>query len=705
MRFAIRLMRNRALTWSAALMFVTASVLVGLFVTVKAFALTAQQVDERDLGRFDARVELATPEPPDLAGVRRAGGRDITVTLSSTDVRPSVVDPPVTRYLEADWGVTPFPARFALTSGRWPRHAGEAVVTAATGSSLAVPHGTLRVVGTVRDSYSGWNTILAAPGTFATIRGEGVSATTTVYWNGPASAGAALAGTVVARDTRHPRSWIERNPLVHRIPALALPVLTVLAISGLTGAWSRRTRTLLHSVGVRQTYAVGVAATASTLVWTALGIGAGIGIGLLVRTILARDRAEPFSPVPDLLPPTAQLLLVTSLACGVYFRRGTRAAGPAARRYLAVLLVGAVAFAITRSDGVTGAMVVTALVGAVVLLLVPDLVPRLAGLLPERDPRLRLGARRLRDRGASAVVVLTAALTPALALMTLLATDLAHQEASVVPDAPSGQVIVSGRAGIGHPPPDDVLAAVRTRITGQGVRTGFLPRQRLLVVDSPDDVSALDHRALTPTELESLRSGRFVPFTDPSWRSYANGVVLAAHTTNAAPSAVVFTDVPDDIARAAQQAVADARLGHSFVLVHRPPEPAVLPTSLYAVAIGPALLAVLTAAAVAGTRARTSRDHATVLTAVGVGKRWIQQLLLLESGVTTAISLGLALLVALPPMALAGVAVRVPWGHVGLLAAGCALAVLVAGSRPQVGGPCSTAGLVPARRGPRSAGR
>lgn len=684
MRFAIRLMRSKTLTWSAALMFVTAAVLVSLFVTVKAFALTAQQVDERDLGRFDARVELATREPPDLAGLLRAGGRDVTFALTSLDVRPSVVDPPLTRYVETDWNATPFPARFALTGGRWPQHAGEVVVTAATGSSLAVPHGTLQVVGTVRDTYSGWNTILAAPGTFPTISGDGVSATASVYWNGPAAAGAALGGPVVVRGTRQPQSWIERHPLAYRIPALALPVLTVLAISGLTGAWSRRTRTLLHSIGVRQTYAVGVAATTWTIIWTALGVAAGAGIGLLVRPILARDRTEPLSPVPDLLPPAAQLLLVTSLACALYFRRGTWTAGLTARRCLAVLLVGAIVFAITRLSGVVGAMFLIALAGTLVLLLVPDLVPQLARLLPGRDPRLRLSARRLRNRGAPAVAVTTAALTPALALMTLLATELARQE-TAVREAPPGQVIVSGRDGIGHAPPDNVLATVRTRLTGQGIQTGFLPQRRLLVVGSAADVSELDRRALTPVELDTLRSGHFVPFTDPTWKSYADGVLLAAHVTETTKAAVVFTGVPDDVARAAQQAIADARLGHSFVLVHRPPEPAFLPASLYAVAIGLAVIAVMTTAGVTRTQARTARDRAVMLTAAGLGRRWIQQVLLLESAVTTAISTVLAGVIAIPPMALAGVDVHVPWVHVGLLAAGCGLTVLVAGSLTKAG--------------------
>ncbi|MDT7783737.1 MAG: hypothetical protein QOF58_2156 [Pseudonocardiales bacterium] len=677
MKFAIRLMRNRTLTWAAALMFVTAAVLVSLFITIKAFALTPQQVAERDLGRFDARVELAGP--PDLAEVTRAGGRDVTTALTSMDVRPSVVDPPQTKYLEMDWGTAPFPERFALTSGRWPQQPGEVVVNSASGDTLAVPHGTLRVVGHVRDTYSGWNTILAAPGTFATISGDGVSAGAMVFWNGPATAGSTLDGTVVTRETHQPQSWVERYPLAFRVPALTLPVLTVLAIFGLTGAWSRRTRTLLHSIGVRQTHATGVAATAWTSIWTVLGIGAGVGIGLVVRSILARDRSEPFSPVPDLLPISVQLLVITLLACGLYFLRGTWTPGVTVRRCLAILLGGGAVFAISRFTGVVGAMLLTALVGALVLLLVPDLM-RHSARLPGRDPRVRLSTRRLRDRGAPAVVMLTAALAPALALMTLLGSELAYQDARTVPDAPPGQVIISDRDGIGHAPPAEVVTAVRTRITGQAVQTRFLPRHRLLVVGSADDVAVLDHRALTAGDVEALRAGQFVPFTDPTWQTYADGVVLAAHVSGAVEAAVVFTGVPDDVATAAKQAVADARLANSYVLTHRPPEPASLPMSLYAVAIGLAVIAVASSAGVARAQARTARGHAAVLTAAGLGPRWIRQVLLLESGAVAAISVVLACLVAIPPMALAGIGLQVPWAHVGLLAAACGLAVLVAGS-------------------------
>ncbi|TWP53730.1 hypothetical protein FKR81_02945 [Lentzea tibetensis] len=685
MRFAVRLMRNRTLTWSSAIMFVTAAVLVGLFIAVQAFALTQEQVAERDLGRFDAKIDLSAEASPDLASVRGAGGRDVAVSLSSLDIRPSVVDAPVTSYVETDWTAEPFPVRYSLVSGRWPEQPGEVVLNRKGGDTLAVPSATLRVVGVVHDRYSGWNTILAAPGTWAGFSAAGVSATRSVYWNGPADAGAALGGPVVTRQGHQPRSWVERYPLAYRIPALALPLLSVLAIFGLTLAWSRRTATLLHSIGVRQTYAVGVAATAWTMIWTVLGSLAGVGIGMVVRPILARDRDEPLSPLPGLLAPVSQILLVTLVACALYFRTGprSRTAGSwtTTRRCLAILLGGVIVFQIARTGGVVGAMLLTATVGAAVLLLAPDVVRYLAGLLPRRDPRLRLGGHRLRDRGVSAVAVLTAVLAPPLAMMTLLATEIANQEAKTVPDAAPHQVVVSGRNGIGHAPPAEVLAAVTTRLSGTAIRTRFVADHHLLVVDSAEDVAALDGRPLTPSEVDGLRAGRILTFTDPTWRASAAGVVLAQHAGGAVDAAVVFTNVPDDDAVAAQQAVLDARLGHGFVLVHRPPEPAFIPASLYAVVIGLALIAVVSAATVARTQARTSRGYSARLTAIGVSRRWIRQVLLVESGVAVVVSVVLACVIAIPPMALIGLGVRVPWAQVGLLACVFCLAALMSGVR------------------------
>ncbi|GLZ35257.1 hypothetical protein Lesp02_74440 [Lentzea sp. NBRC 105346] len=656
-------MRNRTLTWSSALMFVTAAVLVGLFITVKAFALTPEQVAERDLGRFDAKVD--TEES--LAGSM--------VALSSLDIRPPVVDAPATKYVEMDWTADPFPARYQLVSGRWPSRPNEVVVN----NNHKLPTG-LRSVGVVRDRFSGWNTILAAPGTWATLGTGGV--TRTVYWNGPAAAGDAL-GTVVTRDSHEPRSWIERFPLAYWIPALTLPLLTVLAIFGLTLAWARRTRTLLHAIGVRQT-SVAIAATAWTMIWTVLGSAAGVGIGLVVRAIIARDRVEPLSPLPGLTEPVSQILVCTLAACALYFRAKTPAGtASTARRCLAILLGGVIVLQVAQTGGVVGAMLLTATVGAVVLLLAPDVVRYLAGLLPQRDPRLRLGGNQLRARGASAVAVLTAALAPALAMITFLATDIANQEAKAIPDAAPHQIVVSGRNGIGYAPPPEVVAAVTTKISGPVIRTRYLADRRLLVVDRVEDVAALDNRTLTPAETDGLNRGRILTFTDPTWQATVSGVMLG-DVTDGTPAAVVFVNVPDDDAIKAQQAVLDAGLGHGFVLRHRPPEPGFVPASLTAVALGLALIAVLSAAAVARARARALRGYAGRLSAIGLSRRWIRQVLLVESGVAAGVSVVLACVIAIPPMALAGMSLRVPWDQAGLLAGVFVLVALASGTRMSI---------------------
>lgn len=364
-RLARRFMRTAPTRRSAGVVLVVTVLLMALFVALKGFTLSGEQVVERDLGRFTSRIGLTNIDANDAAALdraraaaRRAGATDAMVLLESpNDVLPPVADPPFTLFTEADWRSNPFRERYSLTAGRWPRAPREVVVTDAFArvikgeQAFSVFSGNqrLRVVGRVRDRFGTASAkILAAAGTWRAFAAKGMSAKyplpaplPTLLWSGgerdrvvravsavsspgaeaDTGTGPAAQAELITREgelSKTRRSWIDAIPLAYRVPSIGLVLLAVLAAFGLNARRLRRNLGTLRSVGIGAadaTAAVILAGVAWVLAACVAGSGLGIGLGLAARAVARGLVTKPLSPFPDVGGPALRFVAVAVVAC------------------------------------------------------------------------------------------------------------------------------------------------------------------------------------------------------------------------------------------------------------------------------------------------------------------------------------------------------------------------------------------------------
>lgn len=367
---ARRFMRIRSLAKTTLITFAAAAFLIGMFVTLKAYTVSGDQVVERDLGRFGARSDVggvATLDPGDttlarnlVAAAHKGGATDVMVALTSTEIRPSTVDPPYTPYQEADWLKGPFPRRFLLAQGRWPSRPGEVAVTrpdvlaAGPDGNLSVLAGRARftVVGVAEDRYANVPTFLAAPGTWAALSPNlgsvfpGLVANPAVFFDGGgrdsvvaaisdtlprkqhtgtdlAAVTAGVSASTITLDealaTPEP-SWIDRIPAAYTVPSLALPALAMLLVFGLNNRRFGRTLAKLTAVGVRPRQAVLAVAGAvvtQALIALSAGVALGLVLGVASRAIVLQFRHQPLPPFPGVAEPILRLAVMTLLGAVV----------------------------------------------------------------------------------------------------------------------------------------------------------------------------------------------------------------------------------------------------------------------------------------------------------------------------------------------------------------------------------------------------
>ena len=536
--FSVRLARlfarSSALARAASIVFVTGTFLLAMFVALETLALSGSQVVERDLGRFGASVGYGTIViPPGDGGVvedllraaRNAGATDAMVLLSAADVQLAVGGtggrPRELTLQEAAWASRPFPDRYVLLEGRWPRRAGEIVVTdpddvsAAPGAELPALGGEVRfrVVGTADDSYARTSSLLAAPGTWRTIRAELaerfplLQAQPVLFWSGssesrvvatfaavaatrsgadadPGAVEATLSTRDVLAATRR-ESWISRVPAGYTVPSLLLPIGAVLLAFGLNDRRFRRSLDVLVALGIRRSLGVAslsLAAGAWCLLAACSGAAAGTGLGLAVRSLIAHLRGLPAGPVTDLAGPYLRLVGAVGIGAAIagllllYSSRVAPAprAAPTAcperqgrwqgtRHLLAVAVLCATVVLALEVDSSAEAMIVAGVLTAGLLLLVPESIDLLLRVLPERGPRTRLGRRQLmgdRQRAAAAVGFLALMIGGSLGYVTLLDTMIRTVDEQRYPDVLPGQMMVADRGSLLLPPPEQVLSAV-----------------------------------------------------------------------------------------------------------------------------------------------------------------------------------------------------------------------------------------------------
>ncbi|AVT31293.1 hypothetical protein C6361_19430 [Plantactinospora sp. BC1] len=417
-------------------------------------------------------------------------------------------------------------------------------------------------------------------------------------------------------------------------------------------------------------------------------------------------------------------------------KKQTRVSGVTVRRTAAGILGAAIVIQIGMLDTVPKAMVLTATVAAAVLLFTPEAVGAAIRLLPTSDPRIRLGRQQLhndRTRAVAAVAVLTATLGAPLGLMTLLATLITTAQEDVAPTVAPHQVVLSGPGGAMHPPSPEVVTAVSARLANaaQPVRTGYLTTETVhvtvgdagigavLVVDTPEQANRLNNGALTETQLQTLQRGGLLVWSDgpstrtllshdrasdqavtsspplpashatfePAWTVGVSGLLLTATAQRLnltiTPAAIVFTDVTDAQAAAAEQAAIDNGLDPLQVGIHQPPEPITVPPAYYAAVLGLAAIVLATTMAVARSQVITLRSYLGRLIAIGLSPRWARHVLLIQNGLVILTSTALATLIAVPPVVIAAVKLRgftlsIPWTWLMLITAAFYLATLTA---------------------------
>lgn len=520
-RVALRLDRNLVLRRSASVLAVIVASLVLLGLLQSSLTLTGEQIVARDLGRFSYRYEFTpasiSSAPAEINAalelVRSTGIQDVGGELSSIDIRPVSPEPVFSIYVETDWASTPqpYPGRFELLSGRWPRRAGEAVVSAAAASGgsdqFAILSGlaSVRPVGVVEDSFGRKSArILAAPGTIRSFdaptigrRFTALDLQVAISWNGQKRVSRLVvprlderfSGALFLREDLAMRSgatFADRYPLGYQVPAFALPVLA--SFSGIVLSWHalRRTTGSMRDAGLGRSFIVAAffaAVLRRIVLASSLAVLAGVIAALGVRPLLAEWSSAPLGPMLGGMGSLAGVASAVVLGCAMGlgwllasnrelrgFARKRPATGHRSGhlRIAAGVAAGVVALGSTAAplSGVGAAMSVVAGLGGMLLLLTPEAVRGCLAVLPTRRPVTRLARRQLEgaeSRTVVAVLVLIVALGTPLTFATVLATMIKTDEADQVPDSAPGQIrVVDGAEKDG--PPQEVVEAVASAL-------------------------------------------------------------------------------------------------------------------------------------------------------------------------------------------------------------------------------------------------
>jgi hypothetical protein len=277
-----------------------------------------------------------------------------------------------------------------------------------------------------------------------------------------------------------------------------------------------------------------------------------------------------------------------------------------------------------------------------------------------------------------------------------------------------------------------VLAVVRDRLESAGspvqirylsTRDSWATIQGLefsglvLALDAAEDVARVLDRPLTAAERAALADGGMLAWDDleggervlehatgagsrevripavdvreesvPRWLRGREGVMLAADARRldlpVADADVLFTGVSDADARGAQQAVLDAGYDPSQVSIYETPV-LYTPQSYLLTAAGMLLLVLLCSVAVSRGQVRTLQRYLGTLVAIGITPGWARQVLLAQSAFLLAVGTAVALVLAIPPVAILAwrrtfYELSIPWGQLAAVIVGFYAAVLLA---------------------------
>jgi hypothetical protein len=358
-----RLFLGRRLLPSLAIPFTIGMVFTATYWVANGFALSGQQIAQRELGHFDHAVALDVA-PGDLGrsslarvdgALRAKGVGESAIGITSTDVRPDQLNLKPTagpqRVLSFTETASPkaaFPGRYHLVSGRWPRAPGEVILSPALRHLL--PSGdfsafggvaNFRVVGTFNDRFDTDATaILAAPGTWEEIPASTAKAfapqgALVVMWAGSAAASTidsvtrgvlALApppgGDRPATDRAvlvqsRDQSLSDSQRLLFAYPLGLLSAMAGIAVVRSNRRWSRAYVRRCQDLGLpprRVGSAITAALAGGVIAAGVAGIAAGAIVGWVIRRgALSAFLTQPVGPMRSLSPVIVAALVMSGL--------------------------------------------------------------------------------------------------------------------------------------------------------------------------------------------------------------------------------------------------------------------------------------------------------------------------------------------------------------------------------------------------------
>lgn len=802
-RLATRLIRRRVCQGPGALTSVGAAFVALAYVALFSVSLSPAQTVDRDLGRAEYYAGFGAIQlSPGDSGPAARLGRQLdklhpsyaNVTLVCPDF---VVDgwPESITFVEGEWSTNPFPGRYTLTSGRWPRSPGEVVIidgperppmTLGRRSVLSGLSG-MNVVGTGQDHLATSMEVLAAPGSWARLpaqadhRFESLSASVVTYWSGvkpsrvlglldsaarrtrPGEGPRAIAASVRSSfadrgvvSASADENWLAQSPFTYGIPSLILPSGCLLLALGV----SRRTRQRISGQLAAQGLSTSMSFWATmlplaffSLAWSLAGLAVGALMGRFAAHVASAAAGEDLAPFPSMLEPGVRVLvglLVTMVAIGIAHRlrsaltrhRRRTISRPRLRRIardgrhlIALGLVCYAAVVVSGTEDSTDAMLISSVVFASAVLMVPEMVALALLLIPTRSSYMRVAVRHLRQesgRVKTSIGLLLATGALAVGFLILFTTMIVTAGLQEKTPALPGQIVVTNRSSPSLPAPESTVTMLAS-----GPLRGYAPIQTwyayrpqdrsrfalappralkpLVAVRGTRDATGLMGRRLTPSETRALMSGdmlmwngdagdgdvlRFpalhgartkrpvavsrVSVSPSEWNAGVSGLVLQATVRRRGyaltPGTVVFPGVTAADVRTTRRSVVRRGTDPATVWTYAEPPPPVPPLALTLSAVG--LAALLMAMVVGLTRGSLSslRRYAVRLDAIGIPRSWFRRVVLVELAVILGTGLaGAALLGFLPSLISAAVlphyVFAVPWGQLGLL-----LAVLVLAS-------------------------
>lgn len=534
-----RWLRARCLRRAALLLAASFAVVAAVVVCTDAFTLSSAQQAQSDFGVYQRQTydnielgTLASDTLPRTATALLADAPRSHVYLQTTDLRPDAftktyVQSPIrtVQYLEDATLQQAFPGRYNLSSGSWPQHPFDVVVSQHVREQLPQQdqltvlsgRARLRVVGTVTDSYARHDDlIIAAPGTFAAIPApppshlfQPVGAQVTILFGGQISidriahlAAARLPPNSAPQPDRieafttnyETRAYAEAQPtasfgssqqLVVSYVPLALVVLVLGAlVIGQTRPDLQTVSDRLVTLGVRRrivrrTQVIAFAVISAVAI--SIGLGAGWLIAALTRVLLLKRLADqPLSPIPW---PGAPIVSVAGAALALVVvgalwprRLPGGEAHALVARLVAELRLGllrrvlAVVLVVTAVQVRHGqhASVAAYLLPAGILLFAPDLLDLATRPMRGRSPRALVAGRLMRaeaPRQALAAVVVGACLALPITASTQLASAKLSQRAEAYNRIPAHQVWVQRLGPSGDV---DAVARLMSEVPGIG---------------------------------------------------------------------------------------------------------------------------------------------------------------------------------------------------------------------------------------------